>query len=175
MRTAGLVLCGILITAGAQVESARLVGSFETPAEVQAIQTAGASVRRVSAHATDGRYALEARFDPGEEPRIDIPVSAGDWQGYGSLTLDAANTSREPVMFSVEVRDQAGAATAGRTWWELAPGEKGSFALSLNAPPPMQMGMPTCSGLHRVTVRSPPVMAPATRNVPASMRSAIIV
>src|ERR1035438_4596567 len=80
MRTAGLVLCGILITAGAQVESARLVGSFETPAEVQAIQTAGASVRRVSAHATDGRYALEARFDPGEEPRIDIPVSAGDWQ-----------------------------------------------------------------------------------------------
>ena len=141
MRTAGLVLCGILITAGAQVESARLVGSFETPAEVQAIQTAGASVRRVSAHATDGRYALEARFDPGEEPRIDIPVSAGDWQGYGSLTLDAANTSREPVMFSVEVRDQAGAATAGCTWWELAPGEKGSFALSLNAPPPMQMGM----------------------------------
>ena len=34
---------------------------------------------------------------------------------------------------------------------------------------------PTCSGLHRVTVRSPPVIAPATRNVPASMRSAIIV
>jgi hypothetical protein len=141
MRTASLVLCGIVLATVAQVESVRLVCSFETPAEVQGIQTTGASVRRVAARAIEGRYALEARFEAVEESRIEIPVRAGDWRGYGSLGLDATNTSDEPVLFSVEVRDLAGAGTVGRTWWELAPGENASFALSLNAPPPMQMGM----------------------------------
>jgi hypothetical protein len=141
MRAAGLVVCGIVLAAVPQAGTMRPVFSFETSAEVETIRTAGASVRRVAAHATDGRYALEARFEAVEESRIDIPVPAGDWRGYGSLALDATNTSVEPVMFSVEVRDQFGAATAGRTWWELQPAEKASFSLSLNAPPPMQMGM----------------------------------
>jgi len=141
MRTAVLVFGGMVFAAVAQVENRRLVCSFETPAEVHAIQATGARARRVAAHVTEGRYALEARFEPAGESRIDIPVRAGDWRGYGSLALDATNTSGDPVLFSVEVRDQAGAGTIGRTWWELAPGEMAGFALSLNAPPPMQMGM----------------------------------
>ncbi|SPE38563.1 fragment of putative beta-agarase (glycoside hydrolase family 50 protein) [Candidatus Sulfopaludibacter sp. SbA6] len=141
MRTAVLVWCGIVLAAVAQVESVRLVCSFQTPAEVQGIKATGASARRVAAHATEGRYALEVRFEAVEESRIDIPVREGDWRGYGSVALDATNACDDPVLFSVEVRDQAGAGTVGRTWWELAPGEKASFALSLNAPPPMQMGM----------------------------------
>ncbi len=141
MRAAGVALCGIVLAAGTQVESTRRVSSFETVADVEGIRSAGATVRRVAAHATEGRFALEGRFGAGEESRIEIPVRAGDWRGYGSLVLDATNTSGEPVMFSVEVRDQAGAGTVGRTWWELAPGEKASFSLSLNAPPPLKMGM----------------------------------
>ncbi len=117
------------------------MSSFETVADVEGIRSAGATVRRVAAHATEGRFALEGRFGAGEESRIEIPVRAGDWRGYGSLVLDATNTSGEPVMFSVEVRDQAGAGTAGRTWWALAPAEMASFSLSLNAPPPLKMGM----------------------------------
>ena len=141
MRAAGVALCGIVLAAGAQVESTRRVSSFETMADFEGIRTEGATLRRVAAHATEGRFALEGRFGAGEEARIEIPVRAGDWRGYGSLVLDATNTSGEPVMFSVEVRDQAGAGTAGRTWWELAPAEMGSFSLSLNAPPPLKMGM----------------------------------
>lgn len=141
MRTAVLLLCGIVLAAVAQAENMRLVCSFETPAEVQGVKATGASVRRVAAHATEGRYGLEARFEPREDSRIDIPVPASDWRGYGSVVLDATNTSVEPALFSVEVRDQAGAATAGRTWWALAPGEGASFSLSLNSARPMQMGM----------------------------------
>jgi hypothetical protein len=93
---------------------------------------------------TERPYGLEVRFEPLGESRIEIPVRAGDWRGYGSVILDVTNTSGEPLQFAelwVEVRDQAGAGTVGWNKWELAPGEKGSFALTLNAPPPGKMGM----------------------------------
>jgi len=141
MRAAGLVFCGIMLVAVAQAESTRLVCSFETAADVQGIKGTGARALRVTVHATEGRYALEVRFEAGEESRIEIPVRAGDWRGYGSVGLDATNTSGEPVLFSVEVRDQAGAATVGQAGCELAPGEKASYALSLNAPRPRKRGM----------------------------------
>ena len=63
----------------------------------------------------------------GDESRIEIPVTAGNWTGYGSVVLDATNTSREPVAFSIEVWDRAGAATAGKTWWDSGAGREGQF------------------------------------------------
>jgi hypothetical protein len=140
MRKA-LLLCGIASLAVAQVKDMRPVLSLELPEEVAAIKSTGASVRRIERPATEGRYALEVRFEQAKRAQIEIPVRAGDWRRYGSLALDATNTSGEPVSFSVEVRDQTGAITVGQAWWDLAPGENATYALSLNEPPPVKMGM----------------------------------
>jgi hypothetical protein len=136
----------MLVGTLAQAGNTRIVCSFESPDEVQGIKATGASVRRVAEHATQGQYALEVRFDAGEASGIEIPVRAGDWRGYGSVGLDATNTSDEEVVFSLEVRDRAGAETRGRSW-ELAPGQRGGFGLLLNAPPPLGMqGAPPVGG-----------------------------
>jgi hypothetical protein len=125
----------------AQAKDTRPAVSFESLQEFDAIKTSGASARRIEGRWAEGVHALEVRFEPGNQAQVEIPIREGDWRGYGSLALEATNTSREPVVFSVEVRDQAGAETAGRARWELAPGDKASYALSLNAPPPNKMGM----------------------------------
>jgi len=140
MRVA-LLLCGIASLAFAQVKDMRLVLTFESQEQVAAIKASGASVQRVGKGGAGGGYALELRFQSGKRAQVEIPVTAGDWQGYGSLALDATNTSTAPAYFSVEVRDQAGAFTVGQVWWDLAPGEKATYSLSLNQPPPSKMGM----------------------------------
>jgi hypothetical protein len=146
MRTAILLLSGMLVATLVQASTTRTVCSFEGPDEVQGIKATRASVRRVAAHATDGQYALEVRFEAGRQSWIEIPVPSKDWRNYGSVGLDATNTSVQEVVFWLEVRDQAGAETRGRTW-ELAPGQSGSFGLSLNAPPPIGMqGLPPVDG-----------------------------
>ena len=122
--------CGITAIAAAQVaqeKDTRPMLSFDAPEEMAGIKTSGASARRIKRGTPEGGYGLEVRFEPVENAQVQIPVHAGDWRGYGSLVLDAKNTSAEPVMFSIEARDQAGAATAGRTWWALASGEQASF------------------------------------------------
>jgi hypothetical protein len=135
-----LLLCGIASLAVAQVKEMRPVFSFESPLDVAALKTTGASVRRVNRTDAKG-FALEVRFESGKRSQVEIPVPAGDWKGYGSLALDATNTSGVPAFFSVEVRDQAGASTVGQVWWDLGPGEKATYSLSLNQPPPSKMGM----------------------------------
>jgi hypothetical protein len=123
MRTAGLLWYTVALAAFAQVKNERPVLTFETVAEVQGIRTSGASVRRVAQDATDGRYALEVQFEAGDQASVTIPVGAGDWRGFGSLGLDTTSVSSDPVMFSVEVQDETGAKTTGRTWWQVMPGE----------------------------------------------------
>jgi hypothetical protein len=137
-------LCGIATMAlaqDAQVKGTRPLLSFEKPGELAGIKAIGASARRIERGDPRGGHALEVRFEPVERARLEIPVGAGDWRGYGSLVLDATNTSQEPVRFSVAARDQAGAQTEGQTWWALAPGQRASLSLSLNSPVPEKMGM----------------------------------
>ena len=59
MRTAGLVLGGIVLAAVAQAESTRLVCSFETPADVQGIQ--GGRGKRAARGGACYRGAIRAR------------------------------------------------------------------------------------------------------------------
>jgi len=141
MRTAILLFSGMLVATLAQAGNTRLVCSFESPDEVQGIKATGASVRRVAGHATEGQYALEVQSQSAKRLLVEIPIREGNWQGYGSLAIDATNTSDEPVLFTVEVRDQAGAATVAKGWWQLVPGEKASYAMLLNAPTPKKLGM----------------------------------
>jgi hypothetical protein len=130
-----------MLAAVARAETAPRVCSFHSAAEVQSIKVTRASVRHVAARGTAGEYALEARFESGEESRIEIPLTTSDWRGYGSLVMDATNTSLAPVRFSFEARDKTGAATKGRTWSALAPAQRVLLALSMDAPLPEKMGM----------------------------------
>ena len=138
-----MFVCAIAAMTATQVKAEWPLSTFETQDEVASIKASGATVRQVWL-AAEGRSGLEVRFEPLEGGQVEIPVRVGDWRGYGSLELDVTNTSGEPLVFfelSVEVRDQAGAGTVGRNKWELAPGEKASFAMSLNAPPPEKLVM----------------------------------
>jgi hypothetical protein len=54
----------------------------------------------------------------------------------------------------MEVEDAAGARTVARTAFELQPHESGSYAMPLNSPQPVEMGMrgePPVPGFHRMT------------------------
>ena len=119
MRTTILLLSGMLVGTLALAGDTRIVCSFENPDEVQGIKATGASVRRVAEHATEGQYALEVQSQSAKRLQVEIPIREGNWQGYGSLALDATNTSDEPVLFTVEVRDQAGAATVAKGLWRV--------------------------------------------------------
>jgi len=119
----------------------RLICSFETPAEIRRIKTTGSRITRVEQHATEGRYAAWVDFEVAEQPGIELRLEAGDLRPFGSLALDVTNPSDEPLTFTMEVEDASGARTVARTALPLGPGTSASFALTLNSPPPLQMGM----------------------------------
>ena len=119
----------------------RLLTSFETPADLQRIKTSDSHVTRVGLHATEGRYAARIDFDAADRPQIELRPEAADFRPFSSVALDVANPSEEPLSFSVEVEDASGAKTVARSALALAAGAAASYALPLNSPPPLQMGM----------------------------------
>src|SRR5512147_152384 len=136
-----LFLCAVLL-AGCGRKSAPLY-SFEAESEAQAAKASGATVSRVDRGATDGKFALLVEFQPGDEPQIEFAAGEKlwDWKAKGSLVLDVTNAAEEPAAFSVEVTDAAGAKTVAKTFLPLRAGESASFALPLNSPSPLDMGM----------------------------------
>ena len=74
-------------------------------------------------------------------PRSSSTPDAADFRPFASVALDVTNPSQEPLSFVMEVEDASGAKTAAHTALPLAAGEHASFALTLNSPPPLQMGM----------------------------------
>ena len=119
----------------------RLVWSFENPAEIQKIKTTNSRVTRVQQHATDGRYAAQLDFEAADQPKIELSPDAKDFRPFASLALDVANPSQEPLSFVMELEDASGAKTVAHTALPLGAGEAASFVLTLNSPPPLQMGM----------------------------------
>jgi len=118
----------------------RLICSFETPADLQKIKATSARITRVREHVTDGRYAAQVDFDVSDQPKIEWgPL--GDFRPYGSVALDVTNPGEDPVSFAMEVEDAAGAKTVARTALPLRAHESASFALALNSPTALQMGM----------------------------------
>ncbi len=141
---ASVLLAGGAVLAGAEkAPASRRLYSFESAREVQSIKTANARVTGVRQKATHGRYALEAAFEAAEQPSLEFSAGPGgwDWRAFGALGLDVTNPSDEPLAFSLEVTDRAGGKTVARTALPLRAGESASFALPLNSPPPLEMGM----------------------------------
>ena len=103
--------------------------------ELRSIATSHTRVMQLHNFATEGHYALQVDFEAVERPQIELDASIKpDWHTYGTLGLDVANPSTEPLGFSVEVEDAGGAKTVGRTALDLEPHETGSYALALNPP-----------------------------------------
>jgi hypothetical protein len=119
----------------------RLIGSFENPAELQKIKTTDSRITRVQKYATNGRYAAQVDFEATDQPKIEIAPEPADLRPFACVAVDVANPSGEPLSFGMEVEDASGAKTAAHTALPLAAGESASFVLTLNAPPPLQMGM----------------------------------
>src|SRR5579864_588869 len=142
MRIAA-ILCLVTFAFAAKEKNPGLLWSFERPEELQGIATARARILRLHNFATEGHYALQVDFEAVERPQIELDASAGksDWHSFGALGLDVANSSTEPIGFSVEVEDAAGAKTVGHTALDVKPHESSSYALALNSPPPTEMGM----------------------------------
>ena len=122
-------------------DGTRLICSFESPAEMQRIKTTDSRITRVTGHATDGRYAAQVDFEAADQPKMEITPQVADFRPFASVALDVVNPSDEPLSFSMEVEDASGAKTVARTALPLRARESATFALPLNSPPPLQMGM----------------------------------
>jgi hypothetical protein len=146
-----LVTMGVLLTS--PVTGAGLLWSFQRPEELRSITVSHASIKRVRRFSTNGHYALQIDFEATARPLIEFSAAAvrTDWRPFGALAIDATNPSDEPIKFSMEVEDAGGATTTARTKLELGPHQSGSYALPLNSPSPLEMGMrgePLIPGFH---------------------------
>lgn len=148
-----LAAVSIAFCLAGRAPDASLLYSFEQEPELQSIRATHARASRLKHYVTEGHYALQVDFEATEQPRIEFAVAASrtDWRPFGAIAVDANNPSDEPLGFSMEVEDAAGARTTGHTPFVLRPHQSGSYALALNAPAPVEMGMrgePPIPGLH---------------------------
>jgi hypothetical protein len=120
-----------------------LLCSFERPEELQSVRQSHARVTRLRHYATEGHYSLQIDFDGVERPEIEFSATAikTDWRPFGALALDAKNPSDETLGFSIEVEDATGAKALAHTEFELSRRESESYAMALNSPWPLDMGM----------------------------------
>ncbi len=137
----------------ARAADSTLLYSFEQEPDLQNIHATHARVSRLKHFVTDGHYALQVDFEATDQPRIEFAIAAAksDWQPFGAIAVDATNPSDEPLGFTMEVEDAAGARTTGHTAFEMRPHESSKFALALDSPPPVEMGMrgePLIPGFH---------------------------
>jgi hypothetical protein len=144
MRTQ-IALC-LLVAAlllGFKDKDTSLLWSFERSDELQNIQVSHVRATRITQFSTDRLYALQLEFEPVERPLIEFLLATvrTDWRPFGALALDVINPSNDPIGFAIEVQDANGAITIARTRWDLKPHETGIFALPINSPPPVEMGM----------------------------------
>ncbi len=146
-----LILVGIVGPAAAQT---RMVASFETEADLQAVKANSTRVTLTSEHATEGQHALQIEYLPAEWPNMAVAAeSSWDWRGFGGLALDITNPGSEPVEFGVRVDDDPsanGVVHCRQGAGTITPGKTDTFVLPLG-PNPMEYGMrglPTVPGVH---------------------------
>ena len=141
------------VSFAARPKDPALLYSFEREDELHGITTSHARVSRLHNYATEGHYALQIDFEAVDQPGIEFSAATvrTDWRPFGALAVDVMNPSEEPIGFSMEVEDAAGSKTVARTQFELRRQESGHYALALNSPSPLEMGMrgePPIPGFH---------------------------
>ena len=140
-RLTGLLLVLPLPVLLSQAPRSRMLFSFEPGEDLSQIKAVDAHIERAKGHATDGEYSLVLTIHPGEKPGVTLPsgVKPWDWQPFGAVALNVINADESPATLTIEVKDAAGALTAGvfklRAKGDLA------IALPLDSPNPLEMGM----------------------------------
>lgn len=156
----GLTASGVCGTQN--TNQAKLMSSFETAADIQAVQGHDAEVAAVRRHVTDGVQALQITFHPADWPNVSWQAGAGEawnWHETPLLVFDAANPEAEPLSFSVRVDDDPsadGSKHCRTASGMLAPHAHGTFALDLSpSADPMQTygmrGGPPLSSPEKMT------------------------
>jgi hypothetical protein len=151
------LLATALLTAGVAFAASgpsQTLFSFETDADLKAIQTSHTEAALTGEHATDGKQALKITYLPAEWPNAAFkPSSAWDWSHSNGLAIDVTNPGSEAVEFGIRADDDP--AADGQTHCRqgmdsIAPGKTQTFVLNF-ASDPMQFGMrglPTVPGIH---------------------------
>jgi hypothetical protein len=124
----------------------RLLNSFETPADVAALQNHGVRLESIARGATDGKQALRVSFLDGEYPNIQaVAREPWDWAAFGALALDMTNPGSEPLEFGIRVDDDLradGIKFCCQAGGRIEPGQSMTIALPLaEAVDPMKYGM----------------------------------
>lgn len=130
-----IVAASVGSTALGSAAGTKAICTFENPGDLGRIKASNASIIRI--HPS----AVEVDFEAADRPMIEITPPFTDFRPLGAVTLDVTNPSEEPLSFVVEVEDAAGARTSAHTALPLRVRESASFALPLDSPRPMAMGM----------------------------------
>jgi hypothetical protein len=130
----------------------RTLSLFANPAEMRQATLSSATAALTSVSGAKHR-ALKVEFETADQPRVEFAVKATeqDFRPFGALEVEVGNPTDTPARFNVEVEDSSGAKHSGRTAVPLAPHTTASYALPLDAPSPLQMGMhgePAIPGKH---------------------------
>jgi hypothetical protein len=125
--------------------------SFETEAEAQNVKPTSASSSVVTNGATEGKRALQLKFDPpATYPNVGFPFATPqDFRGYGGLAFDLKNPTEESIKFFVRVDSTTSAGGSGEGSrsgsGSLEAGQSGSFVLPFGMNPSM-LGMKSLPG-----------------------------
>ncbi len=109
--------------------------TFENPGDLASVKTSHARVTSLRPR------AVQVDFDATARPMIEIAPPFADFRLFGSLALDVTNPSAEPLAFVVEVEDAAVAKTSAHTTLPLPARASAAYALPLDSPSPVSMGM----------------------------------
>jgi len=148
------ILCLCL---GATPDTPRLLNSFESPADLSALQAHDVRLQPVDTRATDGKQALQVTFLESEWPNVQaLTPDPADWSAFGALALDITNPGPQPIEFGIRVDDDPradGVRFCRQANGRVAPGQSRTVALPLSdALDPMKYGMrglpPVHPGIH---------------------------
>jgi len=136
-----MLFCAMLC---ALVGSPQALTSFETEADLNAVDHLGTTIERFHGHATDGLYSLRAVFHSVEWPHIMwTPPHPLDWRTFGGLEVDVFNPNDKAIELGIRVDDDPSANGwnhSRSSTTTLAPHSTQSVAISLGLDP-MKFGM----------------------------------
>lgn len=145
-----------ILCSTAQAQS-RPITSFETAADIAALNSADARLTAVADHATDGKQALKVEFLPAAWPQVKMTAGQKpwDWRGFDGIAIDIANPGAEAIGFGIRVDDDPqadGAVHCRQGTGTIDAGAAATFVLPLAAAlDPMKFGMrglPAAPGLR---------------------------
>ena len=88
--------------------------SFESAAEVEAVEARNCTIAAVAEHATDGSSAIRVLTEGGDKPEIEFVPAQGSWNwtGFDRLAVDVFNPTGDEVGLRIRLDDDPAATEA---------------------------------------------------------------